>query len=126
MGMRHYYCEAEEVVVHDMRDPVTAREALQEGELREAPEMNLLACTVRCLMCMSNMRKLPLTFKIPGARTPLRAMERQRTRTKRLKVVVGWTWEERRAWIVAEPAGIVTLRIEHLLNDSTCFRSIGN
>lgn len=54
--MRHY-CEAEEVVVYDMRDPVTAREALKEGELREALkrlsnvvdadvllERNLLAC----------------------------------------------------------------------------------
>jgi len=55
--MRHYYCEAE-VVVHDVRGPVAAREALQEGELREALkrlsnvmdadvllERNLLACT---------------------------------------------------------------------------------
>ena len=75
-------------VVHDMRGPVTAREALQEGELREALkrlsnvvdtdvllERNLLACTVRCLMCMSKVRKLPLILTIPGARTPLRIVE---------------------------------------------------
>lgn len=91
MGMRHYYCEAE-VVVHDVRDPVTAREALQEGELREALkrlsnfvdvdvllERNLLICTVRCLMCTSNARKLPLALTMLGARTPLRTVERQRT-----------------------------------------------
>lgn len=86
-------------------------------------ERNLLACTVRCPMCMSNVRKLPLTLTIPGTRTPLRTVERQRTHTKRLKVVVRWTWEARRAWIFVEPAKIVMLRIEHLLNDSTCFRS---
>jgi hypothetical protein len=87
--MRHYYCEAEDVVVHDMRGPVTAREALQERELREALkrlsnfvdadvllERNLLACTVRCLMCISKVRKLPLILTIPGARTPLRIVER--------------------------------------------------
>jgi hypothetical protein len=95
--MRHYYCEAEDVVVHDMRGPVTAREALQERELREALkrlsnfvdadvllERNLLACTVRCLMCISKVWKLPLILTIPGARTPLHIVERQRTHTESL------------------------------------------
>jgi len=57
---------------------------------------------------MSKVRKLPLILTIPAPGRLYYSGALENTHGEG-----GWTWEMRRAWIFAELAKIVTLRIEY-------------